>query len=224
MKRFFNVVSFDIGKKNFAFCIDKVYSSRLNKLNVIPKKDRYNKDGTAKPVFETELNKLYKCSSVVLMRNLDLTEGCDNSKYLDDKVYVNLLHTLDEYKKEWDKCDHILIEKQMAFRGKHNVMAVKLAQFVLSYFVIRYDGKKKIVDYPAYHKTQILGAKKVDVKLKPKRKKWAIVKSQEILEYKKDKVGLEEISKFKKKDDVSDCMLMNLTYLHLHFKDGMYDD
>ena len=224
MKRSFNIVSFDIGKKNFAFCIDKVYTSRVNKIRYIPKKDRYEKDGTPKASFATELNKLYKSSTNVLMRNLDLTEDCDKAKYLDDKVYINLLNTLDEYKSEWDKCDHIIIEKQMAFRGKHNVMAVKLAQFVYSYFVIRYKGEKKIVDYPAYHKTQVLGANKTEVKLKPKRKKWAIAKSQEILEYKKDKVGIEEMSKYRKKDDVSDCMLMNITYIYLHFKDGMYKE
>ena len=34
-----------------------------------------------------------------------------------------------------------------------------------------YDKKgKPIIDYPAYHKTVLLGAKKIDVKQKPKRK------------------------------------------------------
>ena len=216
------IVSFDIGKKNFAFCISKIYMNKVNKLDKIIKKERYNKDGTPTEKFQKVIDKLYKCSKIEIMRNLDLTEGCDKKKYLDDKTYLNLIDVLDEYKNFWNKCDYILIEKQMSFRGKFNVMAMKLAQFVFSYFTIKYRDNKPIIDYPAYHKTQVLGANKSEVKQKPKRKKWAIKKSQEILDYIKDTKGLEEWNKYKKKDDVSDCMLMNITYVHLHFIDKLY--
>ena len=222
MSNFRYIVSFDIGKKNFAFCVSKVYMTKVNKLNHVNKKERYNKDGTPTTIYNKVLNNLYKCSKVELVRNLDLTEGCDKKKYLDDKTYINLIDVLDEYKKYWDKCDHILIEKQMSFRGKFNVMAMKLAQFVFSYFKIKYREAKPIIDYPAYHKTQVLGAKKDEVKQKPKRKKWAVNKTQEILKFNKDTKGLEQINSNKKKDDVSDCMLMNITYIYLHFIDNTY--
>ena len=216
------IVSFDIGKKNFAFCISKVYMKKVEKLPKISKKERYNKDGTPKQKFSKVIEKLYKCSKIELVKNLDLTEGCDKKKYLDDKTYLNLIEVLDKYKTFWNKCDHILIEKQMSFRGKFNVMAMKLAQFVFSYFTIHYKDTKTIVDYPAYHKTQVLGAKKDEVKQKPKRKKWAVNKTQEILNFNKDTKGLEQINSNKKKDDVSDCMLMNITYIHLHYIDHLY--
>ena len=222
MSNFRYIVSFDIGKKNFAFCISKVYMKKVNKLNHVNKKERYNKDGTPTTIYDKVLNNLFKCSKVELVRNLDLTEGCDKKKYLDDKTYINLIDVLDQYKKYWDKCDHILIEKQMSFRGKFNVMAMKLAQFVFSYFKIKYRDTKPIIDYPAYHKTQVLGAKKDEVKQKPKRKKWAVNKTQEILKFNKDTKGLEDINSNKKKDDVSDCMLMNITYIYLHFIDRTY--
>ena len=221
MSNFKYVVSFDIGKKNFAFCISKIYMTKVNKLDKVIRKERYNKDGTPTVKFQKVIDKLYKCSKIEIMRNLDLTEGCDKKKYLDDKTYLNLIDVLDEYKTFWNKCDFILIEKQMSFRGKFNVMAMKLAQFVFSYFTIKYRDTKPIIDYPAYHKTQVLGANKAEVKQKPKRKKWAIKKAEEIMNN-CDKKALEEWGKHKKKDDVSDCMLMNITYIHLHFIDNTY--
>ena len=93
------VVSFDIGKKNFAFCISKIYLKKVEKLNKINKKERYNKDGTPTNIFQKEIDKLYKCSKIDIVRNLDLTKNCDKKKYLDDITYLNLIDVLDEYKK-----------------------------------------------------------------------------------------------------------------------------
>lgn len=214
------IASFDIGKKNFAFSIEKVYKSRINKLNKFPKKERYNPDGTSTDNFEKELKKLYKCGQTVLVKNHDLTTNCNPKLTLDPKTYLNMVKVLDEYTKYWDKCEHIIIEKQMAFRGKYNMMAIKLGMFCYSYFKIKFGDTKVIVEYPAYHKTQVLGAKKVDVKVKYKRKKWAIVRAKEIFDFRKDKIGLEGWEDKKKKDDVSDCALMNITYTYLKFVDN----
>ena len=59
-----------------------------------------------------------------------------------------------------------------------------------------------------------------DVKVKYKRKKWAVQRAKEIFDYRKDKIGLEGWNDKKKKDDVSDCELMNITYSYLKFVDG----
>ena len=214
-----HIASFDIGKKNFAFSIEKIYKSRINKLNKFPKKERYNIDGTSTSKFESELKKLYKCGKTVLVKNHDLTENCNSKLTLDPQTYLNMVEVLDKYKSYWDKCEHIIIEKQMAFRGKYNMMAIKLGMFCYSYFKIKYGGDKVIIEYPAYHKTQVLGAKKVDVKVKYKRKKWAVQRAKEIFDYRKDEVGLEGWAKKKKKDDVCDCALMNITYTYLKFID-----
>ena len=38
------IASFDIGKCNFAFCVEEINLSLLNSLNNIKKEDRYNVD------------------------------------------------------------------------------------------------------------------------------------------------------------------------------------
>ena len=156
------------------------------------------------------------------MCNHDLTKDCNPKLTLDDHTYVNMIDVLDKYKEYWDKCEHIIIEKQMSFRGKYNVMAMKLGAFCFSYFKLNYRESKCITEYPAFHKTQVLGALRMDVKQKYKRKKWAIQKAQEILEYRKDKKSLEDMNDNKKKDDISDCLLMTITYTYLKFVDNMY--
>ena len=216
------LVSFDIGKKNFAFVIEEVNINKVNKLTKIDKKLRYNKDGSPTKPFEKELNKLYKCGKVILVKNVDLTKDCNPKLTLDEHTYVNMLDVLDEHQEYWDKCEHIIIEKQMSFRGKYNVMAMKLGQFCFSYFKIKYRESKNIIDYPAYHKTQVLGAIKLDVKQKYKRKKWAIQKATEILELRKDTQNLKQIQDKKKQDDMSDCLLMTITYTYLKYIDNMY--
>mgnify|MGYP001234173619 CR=1 FL=1 len=216
------LASFDIGKKNFAFVIEEVSMTKVKKLKKIDKKLRYNKDGSPTKEFEKELKKLVKCGKIILVRNLDLTKDCNPKVTLDDHTYVNMLDVLDEYKSYWDKCGHIIIEKQMSFRGKYNVMAMKLGAFCFSYFKIYYRETKNIVDYPAFHKTQVLGAIKAEVKQKYKRKKWAVAKATEILQLRKDNEHLKEIEDKKKRDDMSDCLLMTITYTYLKFVDNMY--
>ena len=72
-------------------------------------------------------------------------------------------------------------------------MALKLGQHCYSYFTIRYGRFKKVIEFPAYYKTQILGAEKIKGKKvkngnfqwktidKPARKKWSVSKATEIL-------------------------------------------
>ena len=48
---------------------------------------------------------------------------------------------------------------------------------------------------------------------------WHLDRAKEIFDYRKDKIGLEGWEDKKKKDDVSDCALMNITYTYLKFVD-----
>jgi hypothetical protein len=59
---------------------------------------------------------------------------------------------------------------------------------------------------------------------KPERKKWAVKKVQEIWEQRKDETSLKESDKYKKKDDLSDCVLMCISFSVLSFvlKDKSY--
>ena len=193
------IASIDPGKCNFAFSIEEVNIEQCKKI-------RDHKD-------------LYKVGKTIIAENIDVSKNLRKDKYLDTQVFVNLTIVLDKYREYWDKCSFILIELQMSFgRNKNNTMGIKIAQHCFSYFTFLYSNFKKIIEYPAYHKTQVLDApKKMD---KPTRKKWAVEKALEITRERKDIDLVENISKRKKKDDICDCILMNLTFAYQYFKLG----
>lgn len=214
------IASFDIGKKNFAFVIEEVDISQINSISNVPVSKRYNKDGTPTTEFDNLLTNLYKCGKVVLVRNLDITKDCDPSKYFDRTLFINMQNVLDEYISYWNKCDAFIVEQQMSFgKNKSNTMAVKLGQHCQSYFLLNYGKFKHVLEFPAYHKTQILGAPKIERKTKPFRKKWAIQKALDILELRNDNDTLSQLTTKKKKDDMSDCLLMTITFSYLCFID-----
>lgn len=224
------IVSFDIGKKNFAFVIEEIDKEKLKNIENIPKKDRYNKDGTCTTDFLDLINKLYDCGSIKLICNLDLTYNCNPKKYLDHRTFINMTNELDKYREYWMNCSTFIIERQMGFKNKRNTMALKLGQHCYSYFSIFYP-EKDIIDYPAYHKTQVLGAPKKfgtitknykngnTREIKDNRKKWSCRIAKSILEIRNDSNSLEIYDNSTKKDDISDCMLMNITYCYLKFID-----
>ena len=188
------IASIDPGKNNFAFSIEKIYIDKCKELK--------------------NLDQLHLVSKTILIENIDVSKGLDKSKYVDINVFVALTAVLDRYRPYWDKCRFILIEKQMSFgRNKNNILALKIAQHCLSYFSFIYGKFKNLVEYPAYHKTQVLQAPpKMD---KPNRKKWAISKALEILTARGYNYDiLQKLNSVKKKDDMSDCILMNLSFIY----------
>jgi len=133
------------------------------------------------------------------------------SKALDADIFLRLTALLDRHSQYFDKCSTIIIEQQMSFGSKINTMAIKIAQHTYSYFLFRYGKEKRIVEFPSYNKTQILGAPGgLD---KPLRKKWAIVKADEIWALRGDIDTCAMIDTKKKKDDMSDCLLHVLSYV-----------
>ena len=226
------VASFDIGKKNFSFYIEEFDVDALRQVKNINKTNRYNIDGTTTPQFENILRDVYTNGSKVLLENLDLTENCDKKAYLDPETYHNMTEKLDEYANFWDQCDIFVIEKQMSFGKKHNTMALKLGQHCYSYFAIKYKRDKLIVEFPAYYKTQVLGAEK-DQKItkggkitykavdKPARKKWSVDKAITILTDRDDQSSLTQINGTKKKDDLADVICQLQAYKYLAFIDDV---
>ena len=219
------IASFDIGKINFSFYVEEIDTSKLRELVDIPKKESHNKDGSATPAFEKILTNIYKNGKKILLENVDLTTGCDKSVYLDPETYHNMVDVLDSHAAYWDKCSIFVIEKQMSFRKKYNTMALKLGQHCWSYFAFRYGRFKHIEEFPAYHKTQILGAQKTKVEKrgkikyktidKRKRKKWCIAKAVSIMTERGDAAVVSLIENAKKKDDLSDviCQLQAFKYI-----------
>lgn len=217
------IASFDIGKKNFAFCIEEV---RVNELEGIRSKttlkERYYKDGTSTAEFGNVLSQVYRSGHLVLLDNIDLTYDCDGSKYIDPRLFVNMNHELDKYKHYWNKCTSIIIEQQMGFGKKRNYMALKLGQHCFSYFVFHYSNFKTIIEFPSYNKTKILGApKKIS---KYQRKIWAVQKAIEILSCRMDVSTTEQefeklIVSRKKADDMSDVITQLQAFKFLTFVD-----
>lgn len=230
--------SFDIGKKNFAFCVEEVDISILNTIKKLQIHDRYNKDYSPTSQMKKDLEKVYKSGKIVLLKKINLTEGTDN-KYFDIEYCHNMTEILDEHIEYWNKCSIIIIEEQMNFRGKCNTMALKLGQHCFSYFAINYKRFMSIIQFPAYHKTNVLGAirkstttKTGKIKWKPlgdkERKQWAIVQAKDILTLRNDEETL-ELFKVKPKrkgitklklDDLSDTIVQLQAFKYLAFVAG----
>jgi hypothetical protein len=214
-----HIISFDIGKCNFAFYIEEFQEADLEPIKNIPKIKRFQADGTPTPEFQKILSEIYLNGNTILYKNLDLTGNTKKEKYLDQKVCLNMITELDKVKDKLDLCSIIVIEQQMSFKNTRNTMAIKLAQNCASYFLHRYGETKEIVEFPAYYKTQILGAPKVGGKAmsKPQRKKWATEKALEIIMERGEAESLEHITKSKKKDDLADVLLQLQSFKYLRF-------
>lgn len=220
------LASFDIGKKNFAFYIEETNKMSLLDLNNIPKVSRYNPDGTTTPRFGKLMKNICTNGKTILFKNNDLTSGCATGSYLDPETFHNMTDLLDTYKEYWDKCEAFVIEEQMSFGSRRNTMALKLGQHCYSYFAFNYGRFKQIIEFHAYHKTQVLGAQKIEKKTKkgkvsykaidkPARKKWSVEKATEILIDRNDSTTMETLTTKKKKDDLADvlCQLQAFKYL-----------
>ena len=217
------IASFDIGKKNFSFYIEEFSPDEIKKLDKIQKNRRYRPDGTTTPDFGSALKTICGEGKKVLLENIDLTEGCDKKAYLDVETFHNMTDLLEKYSDYWDRCTAFVIEKQMSFGKRHNTMALKLGQHCWSYFSFRYGRFKKIIEFPAYHKTQILGAQKIQKKTrkgkisykaidKPARKKWCIAKALDIMAVRNDFDSMSQITSSRKKDDLCDVICQLQAY------------
>ena len=226
------LASFDIGKKNFSFYIEEVDISTLHQQPDVPKSQRYETGGIPQDDFKEVLHSVCSTGKRILLENVDLTAGCDKGQYLDMKVLYNMTKLLDEYAEYWNQCDIFLIEKQMSFGKRYNTMALKLGQHCWSYFSIKYE-KGVIEEFPAYHKTQVLGAPKIEKTSKtgkrsykamdkPARKKWCIEEALRIIRSRDDVETLTQIQGSRKKDDLCDVICQLQAYKYLHYVDGSH--
>lgn len=221
------IASFDIGKYNFSFCVEKIDKGELMNIKNIPKSERYNPDGTPTKDMQEVLDQVFANGQIILHKNLDLTNNCDPKKKLDPETFHNMVDVLDEYMDYWSKCSVFVVEEQMSFGRKINKMAMKLGQHCQSYFVCKFGRFKQVVEFPAYHKTQVLGAPKVTGKpyksgktrwkamSKPQRKKWSIKQAIEILNNRGEMEVLEELTTVRKKDDLADVLTQLQAFKYL---------
>lgn len=214
---YIRIASFDIGKKNFAFCVEKMEKHKFDHISKISPSQRYLKEGTPSPVFQPILKEVCNNGKIELLDNVDLTKGASSKVVADTVLFINMTHLLDQYKNKWNECDVFIIEQQMSFgKNKNNIAALKLAQHCMSYFLIHHESKT-IINFPAYHKTKVLGAPK---KLsKTERKKWSVEKAIEILMDREDHDAIRIIASKKKKDDMSDVITQLNAFKYLYFVD-----
>jgi len=228
------IASFDIGKKNFAFTVADIDLDKLKKIKNIPKKDRYNVDGTCTKEFASILHKIYKSGDVLLLSNNDLTGDTNKKLYLDPKIYHNLIELMKKYESLWDKVDIFLLELQMSFKGKINTMALKICQTVYTYLLMTYGRFKIYIEFKAFYKGQVLGMNKLEHKNKkgvvkykslPKidQKKWSVKMAAEILRI-QDNIYLPELIKKGKKDDKADVICQLYSFVYLYFIEKMKFD
>jgi hypothetical protein len=204
------IASFDIGKKNFAFCIEEMDIKVLTQIQNIHKSKRYTINGVSTPEFQTVIQHVCLEGNLKIIKHVDLTSIHSN-------VYIAMNKVLDTFKYIFDQCTHIIIEQQRV----KNTMAIKLAQHCYSYFTFHYSLFKYIVDFPSYHKTKILGAEKGMSKYQ--RKTWAIQKATEILLDRGDVDALHILTKHKKKDDISDVIVQLQAFKYLTFVEMQFN-
>jgi hypothetical protein len=216
------LASFDIGYRNFAFYIEELDIKLLIDIKNISKNERYNEDGTTTIKMQKILNGVCINGKTILHQNCDLIK-----EYEDSNPLYNMIILLDTYSNYWDKCSHFIIEQQM----KTNVKATRLGYHCQSYFMFRYGRFKEIIEFPSYHKTQVLGCKKIKGKQckngkfrwksidKPSRKKWGIIKASEILSERQELETINNIKNKSKKDDLADTLIQLQAFKYLYFID-----
>ena len=226
------IASFDIGSVNFAFYIEEMSRKNLESIKNIPSNKRYNDNGTPTKEMKKILDDIYKNGKTILHKNSDISKNCVKGKKLDPNTFHNMTDLLDSYSEYWDKCCCFVVEAQMNFgKMKSNPKALKLGHHCQSYFLFRYGRFKEVVEFPAYHKTQVLGCEKIKGKPckngkyrwksihKPARKKWSVVKAKEILKDRGEEEVLEKIKTVKKADDLADTLLQLMSFKYLCFVD-----
>lgn len=125
----------------------------------------------------------------------------------DTDAFHNLFKLFDSI--DWSTTTHILVEKQMMFGNKKNISAYRLQCYVMCYFLLKFPDIK-VIEYPAYHKTKVLGGK--HKMTKPQRKKWTIEYTLNHVE----KKWLDFFSSHTKKDDLADTWCMIQAYKIQH--------
>lgn len=193
------VASFDIGRKNFCFYIEELNASELAQIKTCP--DKYNPDGTPTTEFSNVIDQVFSTGKCILLQNNTLSDKTTDAMY-------KMTALLDTYSEFWKQCDVFLIERQM----KINTSAMKLAQHCWSYFSIKHGMsgiRPCIVEFPAYHKTQVLGMPK---SVRKQKKSWTAGIAIELFELREDCDTAELIRSSDKQDDMGDTVCQLQAY------------
>jgi hypothetical protein len=205
------IAAFDMGTRNFAFCVEYIEYKNNNKNNKnIPPKPLFDEEGKAVGAYRTHLDQTYTRGKLIECQRIDILEYCHTRKI--SNIYLGLTLILNSFSVLWDKVDVFLIEQQMAYgRNKANIQALRLSQHCLSYFYMVYGSFRVILEWSSTHKTRMLGCPIAERRTHKSRKEFSINLANQILIRRNDPLRTIFQSLFKQ-DDVSDCLLMIQAY------------
>lgn len=195
------IISFDIGEKNFAYCVGTLTDDDDLVTGHLVRPGDTGPDAKLKQII---INKI-EHHNIVKKKKQTVIESCIFITELLEKE-INLITANNTTVHDTT----IIIEQQM----RANVRAQRLAQHVWSYFYLKFP-RICIKFVPARLKTQhFLGKNTLDSR---KRKKWAVVKVNEILnsaQHQNQNI-LTEINNLQKQDDVCDTILQLFAFLNI---------
>jgi hypothetical protein len=214
------IASFDIGKVNFAFCIERCSMKDL------PKKGDTIEEMCSKGTIEVIDNvRLVSFPKNVVTRRRGPRKGTSykpSGRY----TFESLLSFLEQRKALWNKCHIFVIEQQMS----QNKEGIKISYHLEAYFKTCYGTFKEVVFFPSYHKTQVFeneeweksdpATRRPDKYQKLsyiKRKKACIDKAFDILGTRRDQETICKLERSQKRDDMCDviCQLQAFKWLNL---------
>lgn len=201
------IVAFDMGTRNFAFCVEDIGDPSCIGTKCKP---TFDADGRATDEYQTYLEGVYKSGTLIECIKVDILEFCKTNSI--DNIYLGLTMILDKYAKLWDQVDVILIEQQMSYgKNKSNIQALRLSQHCMSYFYCLYANFKTVIEYSSTHKTRMLGCPLQERKTHKSRKQFSIKLANHILKN-RDDMFYNHYVQIGKQDDVADCILMIQSY------------
>jgi|LakMenEpi03Aug12_release.lakeMendotaPanAssembly.Ray.scaffolds.fasta_scaffold299244_2 hypothetical protein len=200
------IATFDMGTRNFAFCVERRDSTKRKK----GIKPTFDAEGNPTDEYREQLEQVYQDGRLIECQRIDLVEYGKQQQI--GNIYLTLTRVLDMFTPLWDVVDVILIEQQMAYgRNKANIQALRLAQHCLSYFYTVYGSFKTIQEWSSTHKTRMLGCPHSGRRTHRERKQFSVNLATRILRERKDPL-LDVFYSLSKQDDVSDCVLMAQTF------------
>lgn len=132
---------------------------------------------------------------------------------MNQDFWNNFHHYIVTNDKYIQKADIILIEKQLGFGKQINYKANQISSQLYAHLILFYPDKE-IIEYPSSFKTKFFDFKSTN---KKDRKNWSVQKVYSLLEERNDETSLEWLNTFPKKDDICDCVLMNLSFMKQYF-------
>ncbi|CCV02460.1 RuvC-like Holliday junction resolvase [Armadillidium vulgare iridescent virus] len=206
------IASFDIGKINFAYCIEKTSIADLQSSTSV---DDMCLKGSLISIDNVRLVSYPKKSPVIRQRGPRKgTSYKPSGRYTFDLLFT----FLEERKEQWNRCHIFVIEQQM----NQNKEGQKISYHLEAYFKTIYGLFKEVLLFPSYHKTQVFQDpeekyKKISYS---KRKKACIDKATNILQSRDDQTTICKLERSKKRDDMCDviCQLQAYKWLKLASK------